>query len=99
MGNALIKVMGYEIEDIFLKVGACAADAVDLILADHFGQREAKLGGAHGAGDGDEHLATLREVFVVCFSGVNEGSGIEMAIVVLDEGCNRTHGLMHCSTP
>jgi hypothetical protein len=77
--------MSYKIEDVFLKVRTCAADSVNFVLADHLGKGETQLGGAHGAGDGDEHLAALFEMLFVRFSGVNQGSSIEMPIVVLDE--------------
>jgi len=36
------------------RTGAGAADAVNLVLADHLGERQAELGGAHGAGDRDK---------------------------------------------
>jgi hypothetical protein len=35
--------MRHEIEDVFLKIGAGAADAVNLVLADHLGQRQAQF--------------------------------------------------------
>ena len=85
--------MGDEVENVFFKVGAGAADAVNLVLADHLGERQAQLGGAHGAGDGDKHFAAVGKVLVVGFGGVNQGCGVEMAIVVLDEGSNGRHGV------
>ena len=60
--DALVVVVRDEIEDVFLEIGAGAADAVNLVLADHLGERKAELGGAHGAAEGDEHFAAGGEV-------------------------------------
>ncbi len=91
VGHALVKVVSDEVEDVFLEIGAGAADAVNLVLADHLGEREAELGGAHGAADGDEHFAAGGEVLVVAFGRVNQRGGVEMAIVVLDKRGNGRH--------
>ena len=88
VGDALIVVVGDEIEDVFFKIGAGAGDAVNLVLADHFGEGEAELRGAHGAADGDKHFAAVGEMNVIGFRGVDEGSGIEMTIVVFDKRGN-----------
>ena len=40
-------------------------DRVHLVLADHLGEREAELGGAHRAGERDEHLAAVVEMRAV----------------------------------
>ena len=87
-GNALIKIVGHEVEDVFFQVGAGAADAVNLVLADHLGQRQAQLGGTHGAANGDEHLAARGQQVFVSFGGVNQRRGVEMAIMVLDKRRN-----------
>jgi hypothetical protein len=63
---------------------------MNLVLANHFGERQAEFGGAHGAADGDEHLAARGEQGIVGFSGIDQGGGIEMAIVVLDKRGNRS---------
>ena len=83
--HALVEIVSDEIEDIFFKIRAGAADAVNLVLADHFGERQAQFGGAHGAADGDEHLAAGGEQLVVGFSGIDQSRGVEMAIMVLDK--------------
>jgi hypothetical protein len=72
VGHALVKVVGHEVEDVFLQIGAGAADAVNLVLADHLGQRKAQLRRAHGAADGDEHLSARGEQGVVGFSGIDQ---------------------------
>ena len=77
--------MGDEIEDIFLEVGAGADDSVDLVLADHLGEGDAELGGGHGAGEGDEHLATGGEVGLVALGGVEQGGSVKVAVVKSDE--------------
>ncbi len=55
--HALVEVVGDVVEDILFEISAGAADGVHLVLADHFREGEAEFGGAHGAGDGHEHLA------------------------------------------
>ncbi len=82
VGNALVVVVGDEVEDVLLEVGAGADDGVDLVLADHLGEGEAELGGGHGAGEGDEHLAAGLQVGLVALGGVDEGGGVEVAVVV-----------------
>ncbi len=54
VGDADVVVVRHQIEDVLLEVGAGAADAVDLALADHLGQRQPDLGGGHGARHGAE---------------------------------------------
>ena len=85
VGNALVEVVRDEVEDVFLQIGAGAADAVNLVLADHLGQRKAQLRGAHGAADGDEHLPARSQQGVVGLGCVDQRGGVEMAIVVLDK--------------
>ena len=97
VGHALVEVVRDEVEDVFFEIRAGAADAVNLVLADHFGERKAELGCAHGAADGDEHFSAGGEVLVVGFGGVDEGGSVEMAIVVLDKRSNCRHDL--CETP
>ena len=59
MRHALVVIVGDEIVDILFEIRAGAADRVDFVLADHFRERQAKLGGAHGAGKRHKHLAAL----------------------------------------
>ena len=88
MRNALIKIVRDEVEDIFFKIGAGAADAVNLVLADHLRKRKTKLGSAHGARDGDKHLAARGEMIDVTLGRVHQRRGIEMTIVMLDKRGN-----------
>ena len=37
--NALVEVVRHEVENVFLKICAGAADAMNLLLADHLGER------------------------------------------------------------
>ena len=85
VGDAFVEIVGDEVEDVFLEVGAGADDAVDFSLADHFGEGDAEFGGAHGAGEGHEHDAAGVEVAGVGFGGVLEGGGVEVAVVEVDE--------------
>jgi len=41
--------------------------------------------GAHGSADGDEHFSARGEMFVIAFGCIDEGRGVEMAIVMLDK--------------
>src|ERR1019366_9896732 len=91
VGNALVKVMGDEVEDVFLEIGPGAADAVNLVLADHLGERQTQLRGAHGSADGDKHLSAGSQQSVVSICGIHKRRGIEVTIVVLDKRRNRGH--------
>ena len=65
VGDAHVVVVGHQVVDVLLQVGAGAGDAVDLVLADHLGQRQAQLGGAHRACQRDQHFSTVvDELFV-----------------------------------
>ena len=81
MGHALVEIAGDEVEDVFLKIGPSAADAVNLVLANHFGQRDAKFRGAHGPSQCDEHLAARREKLVVTQRGVDQRGRVEVPVV------------------
>ncbi len=96
VGDTLVVVVRHEVEEILLEVGTGAADGVDLFLADHLGQRQAQLGGAHGAGQGHEHPAAVVEEGLVSVGGVDQGRGVEVAEVVAQEGRDRrSHGSRH----
>ena len=49
MRHALVMVVRDEIVDVLFQVGAGAANSVNLVLADHLGERKAQLGRAHRA--------------------------------------------------
>jgi hypothetical protein len=66
--DALIVVVGDQVEHVLLKVGARAHDGVDLVLADHLGQRDAELGRGHGARQRHEHLAAGLQVASYAFA-------------------------------
>ena len=85
VGHAFVEIVGYEVEDIFLQVGPRAADNLHFILANKLGQLNPHFGGAHGPGQGYHHFAAFGEVLVVAIGRVDEGSGVEVAVVVLEE--------------
>ena len=89
--HALVVVVRHEVEDVLLEIGAGAADGVDLVLADHLGEREAELGGAHGAGERHQHLAALLEVAPVGVGRVDERRGVEVPVMVMDEFADLAH--------
>ena len=61
MWYTFVVVMGHEIENIFFKVGACAADQMNFALANHLGERKTELRGAHRPREREEHLAAAVE--------------------------------------
>src|SRR5690606_42099375 len=83
--HALVEVVGDEVEDVLLEVGAGAGDDLHLVLADHLGERQAELGGAHGAGEGDHHGAAALHVRDVGVGGVDQRGGVGVAVVVAQE--------------
>jgi hypothetical protein len=60
--DALVEIVGDEVEDVLFEIRASADDAVDFSLANHFGKRNAEFGSAHGAGEGHEHDPAIVEV-------------------------------------
>ena len=89
--DADVVVVRDEVEDVFLEIGARAGDRVHLAAADHFRERQAKLGGAHGTRQRDEHLPAGVEMPHVGIRGVDESGAVEMPIVMADEIRDRTH--------
>ena len=77
--------MRHDIEDILLQIGSCANDAVDFSLANHLGEGNAQLRGAHGACKCHKHNAALIQMAGVGFSGILESSSIKVAVVKVDE--------------
>ena len=65
--------------------------ACTLPCADHLGERQAELGRAHRAGQGDEHLAAVVEVRCVTLGRVDERRGVEVPVVVIDEVADLAH--------
>jgi hypothetical protein len=95
VGDPDVVVVGHQVEQVLLEVGAGAADGVHLALPDHLGQGQAELGGGHGAGQGDQHAPVIVEELLVGAGGVDQGGGVEVAVVVADElfdthGCKAT---------
>jgi len=46
---------------------------------------DAHFGGTHGPGQGYHHFATLGEVLIVAIGRVDEGSSVEVAVMVAEE--------------
>ena len=84
-GHTIIVVVGHQVHDVFLQVIGAAADEGNLVLADHLGQGEAEFCGTHGAGHGQEHLATLVQKVFIGFCSVYQRCGIEVTVVVGNE--------------
>jgi len=84
--NALVVCVCDQVEEVFLEIGAGAADGVHFLLPDHFRERDAELGRAHRATQGDQHLPARVDMTAVRVRGVNERRGVEMAEMTIDEG-------------
>ena len=89
MGDAFIEVVGHQVKNILFQVGAGADDEVHLILADHLGEGEAQLGGAHGPRQGDHHPPPLGQVDPVAFRGIHQGRGVEVPEMMLHIAADR----------
>ena len=87
----LVMVVRDVVEEIFLEVGAGAADTVNLPLADHLRQGHAELRRAHGARERDQHLAAGVEVLHVGLRRVDERRAVEVPVVVPNEIGDRAH--------
>jgi hypothetical protein len=93
--HALVVVMRDEIENVLLQIGARAADGGDLVLPNHFRERQPELRRAHRAGQRNEHLAAFRQMRLVAFGGIHQSGGVEMTVMMGDEIADRgTHPRM-----
>ena len=88
--DPLVVVMRDEIEDILLEVRAGADDQVHLFAADHLRQRDAELGGRHGARDRHQHLSAGGEVRLVALRRIEQRGGVKVTIILRDEFRDRT---------
>ena len=66
--------------------------ACTLSLADHLGERQAELRGAHRARERHQHLPAAVEVLHVGVGRVDERRRVEVPVVVADEIGDRAHG-------
>ena len=94
--DAFVEIVRDQVVEVFLEVGARARNRVHLALADHLGQREPQLRGAHGTRERDHHLAAAFEVAPVGVGRVDEGRRIEVTEMMANEradgrlrGCHR----------
>ncbi len=83
--------MSKQVEDIFFQIGRGTTDSVNLIVANHLGQRNADLRGAHGPCHGDHHLPALIDKRFVSLRGGQGLASIEVQVVLLHEFADR-----HC---
>ena len=70
--------MRHQVEDVFFHIGRGGGNPVDLALADHFGEGDAELARAHGAGDGNHHFSAAIEVLFITLGRVESFAGVEM---------------------
>ena len=90
MRHPLVVVVRDEIENIFLEVRAGADDQVHLFATDHLRQRNAELGGRHGACERHQHLAPGGEMRLVALRRVEQRGCVKVAIILRDEFRDRT---------
>jgi hypothetical protein len=77
--------VGNQVKDIFLQVGGGTGDRVNLSLANHLGQGNSQLGRTHGAGQRDQHFASLVDVVSVSLGCRQRLARIEVAKMSLHE--------------
>ena len=87
----LVVVVGEEVEEVLLEVGAGAADAVHHVRPDHPGQDLAELGRAHGARERHQHLPARRDVVLVGARRRHRLPGVEVQEVLVEKGANGAH--------
>src|SRR5690606_16766828 len=90
--HPLVEVVGDAVEDILFEVCTGAGDEVNLVLPDHLGERKAEFGRAHGSGQADHHAASGIEMGGVATGRIDQGGGVEVAVVMFDEPADRTGG-------
>ncbi len=93
VGHALVMIVRDEIVDVFLEIGAGAADGVNFVLPNHFSERNPQFGRAHGARERHEHLSALGQMGRVGFRRVDQRGRVEVAKVMLQE---RRYGARDC---
>ena len=84
-------VMGDEVEDILFKIGARATNRVHFVLANHLGEREPELGGAHRACDRNQHFAAFLQVSGIALCGIFQRCRIKVPEMVRNEFGNSFH--------
>ena len=82
MRDALVVVVGHEIEDVLFQVRSSAGNDADLVPPDHFGEGKTEFACAHGAGQRDEHFAAAVDQLAVAVGRINQRSGVEVAVMV-----------------
>ena len=96
MRQALVVLVRHQVEDVFLEIRAGAGNGVHIALADHRGERQAELRGAHGAGERHQHAPALVDVLPVGLGGVTQRRRVEVAEMAVDEVANGAHGAGTC---
>jgi hypothetical protein len=90
--NADVVIVRDQIKNVFFEVVRRTRHGVDFVLANHVGQREPDLGRTHRAAHREEHFFALAQVLAPALGRVNNGRGIEVPVVVLEERRNRSVG-------
>ena len=88
--HALVVVVSDQVKNVFLKIRAGANDGVDLVLANHFSERDTEFGGGHRPSERDEHLAAGFEVSLVTLGSVEKRGRVKVAVMLRDKFGNRT---------
>src|SRR5437762_7883688 len=64
---------------------------MDFVLANHFRESNAKLRGAHRAGERDHHFSTTIEMRNVGIGSVFQDRGVEMPVMAINELADAAH--------
>jgi hypothetical protein len=64
---------------------------VHFVAANYFGERNAQLGGAHGASECDHHLSAAIEMRDVGVGCVFQHGRVEMPVIALNELADAAH--------
>ena len=92
MRHALVKVVRDQVKNIFFQIGAGTRDRVYLVATDHLGQRQAKLGRTHRAGQRYQHHAAASQMALISLGGVHQRGSVEVAKLVFDKVANGSVG-------
>src|SRR5581483_267526 len=95
IGNSLVMAPRDEVEEVLLEIGASTGNCMDFVLANHFRERNAELGGTHSASQGDHHFPASIEMGGVGVGGVFEHCRIEVTVMPINKLADATHLLRH----
>ena len=97
--NPAVMIMSDQIVDILLEIRSSTTDRMNLILSDHFCQREPQFCRAHCSSQRDQHPATISDMLSISERSVFNHGGIEMPIMMINKFRNRSFSHAGVFTP